>query len=350
MKRYKKRIPYVCRLIVTGALLGIGSWGNSAHAETEEPSQSSGEWMVPTQQDNGYGVGALIKSQEKGNTELTSNRTHDTVKGVSTGSSADAIAAAEAVRRARAAEGQLQNVKRDLTALQTQLKTAQQQLADAQAHTALTPDLSSLSGKQAYVAGQSIAAELRERLRTDAEAGVALDKKGIIAGISDGLNSTLRLKKSEMDEIYRQFADSLQAGINQRVQEGESLLAKKAQGRTPAKQVAGITYYVMKKGKAVNDPDAPVSLSLKESMAADGHVLSRVPSLTLAESDDMPAVIREALPLLGEGSDVEAYALARSVYGTRPLPRGVSPFTLLRYDMQGITASHTNPLPEKPVK
>ena len=42
---------------------------------------------------------------------------------------------------------------------------------------------------------------------------------------------------------------------------------------------------------------------------------------------------------LGVGAEVKAWALARSVYGNLPLPKGVEPYTVLRYDMKGLAVS-----------
>lgn len=251
-------------------------------------------------------------------------------------------------------DSQLRVQQRQLEALQSQLTLAgdnRKQLAArtaelASAQTALTElrtrpvgpqaDLTTANGKQDYVVGQSIAASLRERLQSYTSAGLTLDQRGLLAGISDGLKGSMQMKKADMDAVYLQFATKLQQQVSKQVSDGEALIAKKSRGRTPVKQVDGITYFVVKKGKTITDPDAPVMLSLTEAIA-DGRTVSTLPQLVLTVTDEMPAVVREALPLLGEGSEVQAYALAKSVYGTLPLPRGVEAFTVLSYDLKGLT-------------
>ncbi|CAI0910157.1 ABC-type uncharacterized transport system, permease component [Serratia quinivorans] len=251
-------------------------------------------------------------------------------------------------------DSQLRVQQRQLDALQAQLALAgdnRKQLATrtaelATAQTALTElrtrpvgpqaDLTTAGGKQDYVVGQSIAASLRERLQSYTSAGLTLDQRGLLAGISDGLKGSMQMKKADMDAVYLQFATKLQQQVSKQVSDGEALIAKKSRGRTPVKQVDGITYFVVKKGKAITDPDAPVMLSLNEAIA-DGRTVSTVPQLVLTVTDEMPTVVREALPLLGEGSEVQAYALAKSVYGSLPLPRGVEAFTVLSYDLKGLT-------------
>lgn len=219
-----------------------------------------------------------------------------------------------------------------LTATQTSL-TALQAKAAQQASDLTTP-----AAKQDYVVGQSIAASLRDRLQSYGAVGLALNRQQVLAGISDGLAGTMQLKKAEMDTIYRKFATALQQQVNQRMLEGQKLIAKKSQGQVPARQIEGITYFVEKKGKTITDPDAPVMLSLTENIM-DGRTLSKIPRLVLTATDEMPSVIREALPLLGEGSEIQAYALAKSVYGERPLPQGVEAFTVLSYQLKGLPST-----------
>ncbi|WP_455871737.1 FKBP-type peptidyl-prolyl cis-trans isomerase N-terminal domain-containing protein [Serratia proteamaculans] len=227
--------------------------------------------------------------------------------------------------------------QKQLSARTAELAASQSALAALRAKPAgPQADLTTAGGKQDYVVGQSIAANLRERLQSYTSAGLTLDQQGVLAGISDGLKGSMQMKKADMDATYLQFATKLQQQVGKQVSDGEALIARKSRGRTPVKQVDGITYFVVKKGKAITDPDAPVMLSLTEAIA-DGRTVSQLPQLVLTVTDEMPAVVREALPLLGEGSEVQAYALAKSVYGSLPLPRGVEAFTVLSYDLKGLT-------------
>ncbi|WPU21977.1 FKBP-type peptidyl-prolyl cis-trans isomerase N-terminal domain-containing protein [Cedecea neteri] len=228
------------------------------------------------------------------------------------------------------------STQRELDASRDELATARATAAEWQAEvTKNIFELTTPEAKQDYVVGQSIASGLRERLQSYGAVGLTVSREGVLAGIHDGLTGKMQLKKNEMDTLYRQFATVLQRQVNQRMEEGEKQIVKQGQGRKPAKSVGGITYFVMKKGKDITDPAAPVRLSLKESVM-DGLTISNIPRLILTETDEMPTVIREALPLLGEGSYIQAYALARSVYGERPLPNGVEAFTVLSYDLKGL--------------
>jgi myosin heavy subunit len=230
---------------------------------------------------------------------------------------------------------QMTATQRELEQSRAQLTTAQVSLSEWQEKAAKSAvDLTTSAAKQDYVVGQSIASSLRDRLQSYSSVGVALNRQDVLAGISDGLTGKIQLKKNEMDTVYRQFANTLQQQVNQRMKEGEKQIVEKNRGRKVVKQIEGITYFVVKKGKAISDPDAPVTLSLTESVM-DGRTLSKIPRLVLTATDEMPSVIREALPLLGEGSEIQAYALAKSVYGERPLPRGVEAFTVLSYELKG---------------
>lgn len=237
-----------------------------------------------------------------------------------------------------ALQEKMASMQHELDANRRQLAAAQESVSAWQAKVVQTTiNLTTPAAKQDYVVGQSIASSLRDRLQSYSAVGLTMNQEGVLAGIRDGLTGKMQLKKTEMDTAYRQFANTLQRQITQRMEEGKKQIAKKSQGRKPTKQVDGITYFVVKKGKPITDPDLPVMLSLTESIM-DGRTVSNIPRLVLTATDEMPAVIREALPLLGEGSEVQAYALARSVYGERPLPQGVEAFTVLSYDLKGVSA------------
>lgn len=220
-----------------------------------------------------------------------------------------------------------------LASVREQLKVTTRKVAGGQVVPLDTP-----ARQQAYVVGQAMAASLRERLRDYDEAGVTLDRARVIAGMSDGLRDRLQMKRPAMDLAWQTFAATLQQHIDDQVKAGEALVTKLGAGRKPALKADGMQFFVMKKGQAVKDPDALRSLSLTEQLAPKGRVVSQVPRLTLSPDDDMPAVVRDALPLLGPGSEVEVFALARTVYGERPLPKGVAPYTVLHYLMKGLAA------------
>ncbi|CAI1822057.1 FKBP-type peptidyl-prolyl cis-trans isomerase N-terminal domain-containing protein [Serratia proteamaculans] len=390
--------------------------GTATAAYTPPEPLSSVDALVRPQQDNGYGLGALIESQQKGRGEKERGTAPVSVSAaaaaarqaqsarrqtsalqaeiaglkaqLAAGSRDDQqLASSEAARatltadktalqqqlesqlaKERSVAGHLATAREALKERDSQLRVQQRQLEALQSQLTLRGDnqkqltartaelavsqsalaalrakpagpqanLTTTSGKQDYVVGQSIAANLRERLQSYTSAGLTLDQQGVLAGISDGLKGSMQMKKADMDAVYLQFATRLQQQVSKQVSDGEALIAKKSRGRTPVKQVDGITYFVVKKGKTITDPDAPVMLSLTEAIA-DGRTVSQLPQLVLTVTDEMPAVVREALPLLGEGSEVQAYALAKSVYGSLPLPRGVEAFTVLSYDLKGLT-------------
>ncbi len=399
------------RLMTTCALLCFAGAATAGYTPPE-PLSSVGALVNP-QQDNGYGLGALIESQQqKGSGERAGKERSAVPASVSAAAAAarqaqsarrqagvwqkevgllkeqlaaslaqqkasrsenealqaklqtlssqltaggegeQQLAAASAALKERDAQLRVQQRKLDALGAQLtlagdsriQLATRTQELAASQSaltalrakSAGLVADLTTSAGKQDYVVGQSIAANLRDRLQSYTAAGLKLDQRGVLAGISDGLKGNMQMKKADMDATYLQFATRLQQQVSKQVSDGEALIAKKSQGRTPVKQVDGISYFVVKKGKVITDPDAPVMLSLTETIA-DGRTVSQLPQLVLTVTDEMPAVVREALPLLGEGSEVQAYALAKSVYGSMPLPHGVEAFTVLVYDLKGLT-------------
>ncbi|KFA84183.1 hypothetical protein NGI13_22295 [Enterobacter asburiae] len=228
------------------------------------------------------------------------------------------------------------------TKLEASVKYLRDQLAQANERAAAagkvqTVPLDSDMRKEAYVVGQAMAAGLREKLSGYTATGVSLDVIRVRAGLSDGLQEKMKLSRREMDRYWQSFADRLNKQVATQVKAGEALIASKVKGRKPDRVADGITYVVVKKGMTIKDDAAPVTLSLKEQVA-DGRVISQLKSLTLAPDDDMPAVVRNALTLLGEGAEVTAWAPAKVVYGDRPLPPGVMPFTVLEYHLTGLKA------------
>ena len=332
---------------LTGGLilaLGLGV-SSAALAEGYTPPAPLGAVgaLMAQSGDNGYGLGALITSQQDPPTSGEAARHTPT------------SAAAQAIRRAVAAEQQVRSLQTKLNILQARqekeealstelvelkarLATSESAVAKLEAkHPAVA--LAAPENKQAYVVGQSIASNVRERLTSYANIGIVLPREVVVAGIYDGLSGTMQLGKTEMDKVYRQIAHQLQKGIDDKVSAGEKQIEKALKDKQLAKEMNGIRYAVIKKGETVSDPDTPVTLALTESILADGQILSNIPTLTLSPDEDMPPVIREALPLLGKGTEIKAWALARAVYGTLPLPKGVEPYTVLAYEIKRIDGS-----------
>lgn len=233
--------------------------------------------------------------------------------------------------------GKLTAVDAEKTQLTRTLTEVREQLKIAISPGAQVP-LDTPKRQQAYVVGQAMAASLRERLTGYSNTGVKLDRSRIIAGLADGLRDRMRMKPQDMDKAWQQFAGDLQQQIDLRVKDSEALVKKLIAGRKPAVSADGMQFLLVKKGTPLKDKEAPRSLSLTEQLAPAGQVISEVQRLTLGPDDDMPAVVRDALPLLGPGAQVEVYSLARTVYGDRPLPKGVVPYTVLHYRMNGLGA------------
>lgn len=219
-----------------------------------------------------------------------------------------------------------------LSDTQSQLKEALMRAASAQK--ADDVKLETSEQQQAYVVGQAMAASLRDRLQRYTEAGINLEKKLITTGLTDGLHEHQRMSEKAMDVAWKAFSDTLQQQILTRVKQSEALIAKKNAGRKPTKIADGITFYTLKKGKSVDAQDAPHTLLMTEETAVEGRIISKVPQLTLNPDDDMPALVRDALPLMGPGAEVEAYALAKTIYGDKPLPDGIAPYTVLIYHLK----------------
>lgn len=225
-----------------------------------------------------------------------------------------------------------------LAALRTHVSEEDSRLAEVQTELNGLRDAAARAGQppaseadqQAYVAGQSLASGVRRRLDDWESAGMMPGRDLLIAGLADGLKGARRLSRAQMDTVWQAFSAQLQQKVSDRVTEGEADIAKRLDGHPADRAAGGIVWRVLKKGTARTDASGPVRLALKESVAG-GRMVSEVPSMNLMPGDDMPAVVRGALPLLGVGGEVRAWGLAKTVYGALPLPAGVHPFTVLEY-------------------
>lgn len=228
-----------------------------------------------------------------------------------------------------------------LSARSDELKKAAATLADLRSKQTGEEDNlapSSDEQRQAYMAGVMMADGLEKRLDGWKQAGVNTDMKMFRAGLTDGLQGHIRLKQGVARKAQAAFVDAVQNGALHKVTDAQKQLAALAKGRKPLKSVAGISWYRIRKGRLI-PKGMPVTLSMTEQVA-NGKVISRVPAIAVRPSDDVPSIVKDGMYLPGEGGEVVAYALARSVYGELPLPEGVQPFTVMEYHLTGATGGH----------
>ncbi|MEG0866471.1 MAG: hypothetical protein RSG77_05395 [Hafnia sp.] len=245
-----------------------------------------------------------------------------------------------------ALESQNQRLREDAAIHNTERATLEKRVAGLQKELNILKEKTieanqppvSAEEKIAYAAGLSMFSGIRGRLERWEAVDVRIDGHWFEAGLFDGLKDTRRVDSNTFDEAWKGFTGRIQSGVQNKMKVSEAVLNKQIGGRTPALTKNGITYLVVSKGQPVTNKNAPVRLSMREQVL-DGGVISEVPSLTISAEDSMPTVVRNVLPLLGVGSDIVAYGLAKSVYGSLPLPEHVQPFTVLEYHFKGLTAS-----------
>ncbi|MBK0469652.1 FKBP-type peptidyl-prolyl cis-trans isomerase N-terminal domain-containing protein [Klebsiella aerogenes] len=187
--------------------------------------------------------------------------------------------------------------------------------------------------RQSYMAGFMMAKGLSARLDGWQQAGVETEKALFRAGLADGLRGQVRLKPEVARRAQEAFMKAVRDGAARKVTQAQKQLVTLAAGRKPLKSAAGISWYRVHGGKPVAK-GAPVTLSMTEQIAG-GKIISRVPAMILQPDDDVPSIVKDGMYLPGEGGEVVAYALARSVYGELPLPTGVQPFTVMEYHLKG---------------
>lgn len=193
---------------------------------------------------------------------------------------------------------------------------------------------STLSQKQAYMAGIMMAQGLNQKINSWEQVGVKTDITMFYNGIVDGIEHRLRLKVEDARHAQNTFMEAVQNGVEKRLAEAEAQLQKLANGRKPIKSAEGISWYRIRTGKPVVE-GSMVKLSMTEKVM-NGKEVSSIPPIILRPGDNLPVVVKQGMYLPGEGGEVVAYALARTVYGDLPLPSGVQPFTLMEYHLTGL--------------
>lgn len=250
---------------------------------------------------------------------------------------AEQVTVLKVLQDAQAAKDRtVSDLKTALVARGDELKKAAAALADLReqqkAHDVSTATATATQ-RRAYMAGVTMADGLGSRLEGWKQAGVETDMAMFRAGLADGLQGQVRLKPDAARRAQADFMQAVQSGAARKVADAQKQLAALAKGRKPLKSGGGISWYRVRRGKAVA-PGTPVSLSMTEQVAG-GAVMSRVPALILRPGDDVPSIVRDGMYLPGEGGEVVAYGLARQVYGDLPLPPGVQPFTVMEYHLKG---------------
>ncbi|EDW1731961.1 hypothetical protein S726_004090 [Salmonella enterica subsp. enterica] len=187
--------------------------------------------------------------------------------------------------------------------------------------------------KQAYMAGLMMAKRLNQRLEGWVQADVKIDTAFFRKGLKDGLSHTLRLNAAEARRAQAAFIKTVQDGVAGKVEEAQQYLASMAKGRRVLKSENGISWYRVRSGKTVAYGE-PVRLSMTERIAG-GKEINTVSHLRLRPGDNLPSVVQDGMYLPGNGGEVVAYALARDIYGERPLPSGVQPWTVMEYHLKG---------------
>jgi predicted nucleic acid-binding Zn-ribbon protein len=222
-----------------------------------------------------------------------------------------------------------------LTAREEALRQASVELAEQREKILQqeTPALSTAAARQAYMAGVIMSQGVSTRLTDWKDAGVTLIEGVFRAGLNDGLLGTVRLNPSESDRAGENFARAIQVAAAGKVAAAQQQMQALAKGRTPLKSSNGIVWYRIKKGHAVPAVQ-PVILAMTEQIAG-GKIINNIPPMPLRDNDDMPTIVKDGLHLPGDGGEVVAYALARSVYGGQPLPDGVRPYTVMEYHLRG---------------
>lgn len=196
-----------------------------------------------------------------------------------------------------------------------------------------TPLLNTETDRQTYMAGVMVSTELADRLASWQEAGISVGAKFFRSGINDGLRNTVRLKSAEGRKAQKAFIQAVQIAMTTRIMAAKKQIKILSKGRIPIKSSSDIIWYRLRNGHAVPLGQA-VTLSMTEQIAG-GRIISNIPPLELHDNEEMPAIIKEGLHLPGEGGEVVAYSLAHSVYGSKPLPPGVRPWTVMEYHLRG---------------
>lgn len=217
----------------------------------------------------------------------------------------------------------------ELTGQHTALVESQRQEKANQPASAV-PELKTERQKQAYASGAILAGNFQRTLMLHRDLWADLSAALLIAGLSDGVNSKVRLDSTTLQDSYRALITELAKREKEKYSEGVKQLEKLASGKALIKRNGTLFFVQTRKGNGRVASGETVRFDMTESVVK-GKTLNNEKGVSVTVDNKLPYVIEQALTLAGRGGEIIVYCMASDVYPPDQLPEGVFPYTLIKY-------------------
>lgn len=274
---------------------------------------------------------AQVKSLQQENAALkTATQTQQQEAQKQTATQVEKSGQAEALLKTLTAErDDLRKQLTELTGQHTALVESQRQEKANQPASAM-PELKTERQKQAYASGAILAGNFQRTLMLHRDLGADLSAALLIAGLSDGVNSKVRLDSTTLQDSYRALITELAKREKEKYSEGVKQLEKLASGKALIKRNGTLFFVQTRKGNGKVASGETVRFDMTESVVK-GKTLNNEKGVSVTVDNKLPYVIEQALTLAGRGGEIIVYCMASDVYPPDQLPEGVFPYTLIKY-------------------
>ncbi|MFW7226929.1 MULTISPECIES: hypothetical protein [unclassified Serratia (in: enterobacteria)] len=190
--------------------------------------------------------------------------------------------------------------------------------------------LTDARSQQTYASGVVMASTLRRTLALQKDLGVSSDPMVLLAGVTDGVQGTLKLDRKVLNAQYaaiiQRLSDKEKGRFDAGIKRLEAVTAKK----TVLKRNGSLFFVQTRKGAQAVKTGETLQLSVRESLL-DGKVLRDDRSRSVTLNGQLPYMLQQAVLLGGRGGVMEVYCFASDIYPPERLPDGLFGYSLMKY-------------------
>lgn len=316
-------------VIVLGTLISTNAF--ALNDEQSISTQVASE-LLSGSVNEGWNLNAMIESRNNSSDSTISTENNTTSK------LRKKLASKETEISSLTKENALLSEKIDL--METRLQQSSEALKKAdetilKARQSHSPDLNDSKNFNSWIAGKILSESVKERLSSWKAVGIDISPDVLLTGLADGVRDLSRVDNAKMKNGLQEFSRFVEVGVQRQVELADQQHKKLAKGLKHLKDIAGISFYQIKEGSRVEPENNIYQLSMTESVA-EGKIISKTPVISLnADDKNLPLIVREGASLVGKGGEIVAFAMAKVIYGTQPIPHGIHPFTLMEYHIKG---------------
>ncbi|MBY6107064.1 FKBP-type peptidyl-prolyl cis-trans isomerase [Ferrimonas balearica] len=199
--------------------------------------------------------------------------------------------------------------------------------------------------KVAYAIGVSMAQYIGGSLDQQQELGVNLDRKLVLAGVTDGLDNNSQLTDEQMQEVLMAFEQKVtelanakrEAEMAKVKEEGAAWLAEMAKQEGVVTTDSGLMYKVITEGDGAKPTAADTVTVHYRGTLPTGEEFDSSYARDETISFPLNGVIKgwtEGLQLMPVGSKYELYIPSELAYGERGAGQMIAPNTPLKFEVE----------------